>query len=297
MSRLQGWRIRSRVLSLERPLVMGVLNVTPDSFSDGGRYIGLEAALDHAHRLWEEGADLIDVGGESTRPGAAAVGAAAEGKRILGVVEKLVGEGITVSVDTSKAVVAEAALAAGAEVINDVTAGADPGMFPTVAAPGAGLVLMHMRGSPRTMQADPQYQDVVGEVAGYLASRAKAAVEAGVEPDRICLDPGIGFGKTVEHNLEILRRLPEFAALGHPLAIGVSRKSFLGRLTGVEDPRARDLASAVAAALAVERGAQVLRVHNVAACREALGVALAIVRESGGRWSSPVSNRGDSPGS
>jgi dihydropteroate synthase len=297
MTRLQGWKVRSRVLSLQRPLIMGVLNVTPDSFSDGGMFTGLEAALDHAHRLWEEGADLIDVGGESTRPGAAPVSAAAEEDRILGVVEKLVGEGVTVSVDTSKALVAEAVLAAGAEVINDVTAGGDPEMFPTVAAAGAGLILMHMKGSPRTMQSDPHYEDVVGEVAEYLVARAGAASLAGVEPDRICLDPGIGFGKTVEHNLEILRRLSELAALGYPLAIGLSRKSFLGRLTGIEDPRQRDLASSVAAALAVERGADLLRVHNVAACQEALGVALAIVRSSGGRWSSPVSNRGDSPGS
>lgn len=282
MSSTPSWKLRTRSLSLARPLLMGVVNVTPDSFSDGGMLADARQAVEHALRLGGDGADLVDVGGESTRPGSAEVATLVESGRVVPVVEELAGAGVVVSVDTSKAEVAAAALEVGAEAINDVSAGRDPAMFEVVAASGAGLILMHMQGEPRTMQQDPRYGDVVSEVGEFLLARADAAKAAGVEAERICLDPGIGFGKNLEHNLTLLHHLPSLRALGYPLVVGVSRKAFLGRLTGVEDPTSRDLASSVAAALAVERGADIVRVHNVAASREALSVALAIVRESGG---------------
>lgn len=276
------WRLRTRSLSLETPLVMGVVNLTPDSFSDGGRFSSHQEGLAHARMLIKEGADLLDLGGESTRPGAEAVSAAVELERVLTVLEALVPEGVPLSIDTSKPEVAKAALAAGAEIVNDVTAGSDPAMFGVVAATGAGLILMHMQGNPRTMQTQPRYEDVVAEVKAFLADRAGAAQEQGVLPDRIALDPGIGFGKTFEHNLSLVRHLGALRTLGFPLVLGASRKRFLGQITGVEDPARRDLASAVVAALTIERGADILRVHNVAACREAVAVAVAIVAESGG---------------
>lgn len=282
MNRGRRWSLRSRSLSLQRPLIMGVLNLTPNSFSDGGLFPNADAALDHAFGLVEDGADLIDVGGESTRPGAAAVTASEEMERVLPAVEVLAGAGLVVSVDTSKPEVAAAALEAGAEVINDVTAGSDPEMLPLVARTGAGVILMHMQGDPRTMQVDPQYEDVVGEVTSFLAGRAEAAQARGIDPGKLALDPGIGFGKNLHHNLALLRHLQLFRSLGFPLVLGVSRKSFLGKITGVDNPVDRDLASSVTAALAVERGADIFRVHNVASCREAVAVALAIVRESGG---------------
>ena len=282
MSSTPSWKLRTRSLSLARPLLMGVVNVTPDSFSDGGMLADARQAVQHALRLGGEGANLVDVGGESTRPGSSGVAALVEARRVVPVVEELAGAGVVVSVDTTKAEVAAAALEVGAEAINDVSAGRDPAMFEVVAASGAGLILMHMQGEPRTMQQDPRYGDVVSEVGEFLLARADAAKAAGVEAERICLDPGIGFGKNLEHNLTLLHHLPSLRALGYPLVVGVSRKAFLGRLTGVEDPTSRDLASSVAAALAVERGADIVRVHNVAASREALSVALAIVRESGG---------------
>ncbi|HUO45239.1 MAG TPA: dihydropteroate synthase [Acidimicrobiia bacterium] len=261
---------------------MGVLNLTPDSFSDGGLFPDARSALNHAFGLVEDGADLIDIGGESTRPGAVAVTASEEMQRILPAVKALAEAGLAVSVDTSKAEVAAAALEAGAEVINDVTAGSDPQMFPLVARTGAGVILMHMQGDPRTMQVDPQYEDVVGEVTAFLAGRAEAAQASGIDRDKLALDPGIGFGKNLHHNLALLRHLQVLGTLGLPLVLGVSRKNFLGKITGVDNPADRDLASSVTAALAVERGADIFRVHNVASCREAVAVALAIVRESGG---------------
>ena len=218
-----------------RGALVGVLNVTPDSFSDGGEFADLESAVEHGRRLAYEGAAIVDVGGESTRPGAAPVPAELELARVLPVIEVLAADGIAVSVDTSKAEVAEAALAAGAVLVNDVTAlRGDPGMTAVVAGAGADLCLMHMLGEPRTMQDDPRYDDVVAEVESFLAERAEVAVAAGIPRERIALDPGIGFGKTLAHNLALLRALPRLARLG-PLLLGVSRKRFLGTLTGQRD--------------------------------------------------------------
>ena len=269
-------------MPLDRPRIMGVVNVTPDSFSDGGHYLDAGAAIEHGLRLIEEGADLIDVGGESTRPGADPVSVDEELDRVGPVVEGLVAAGALVSIDTSKASVALGAVGAGAVVVNDVTALEDPAMAGVVSEHGVGLVLMHMQGNPRTMQEAPSYEDVVGEVSGFLVERAAVAEAAGVERRSIAIDPGIGFGKTIDHNLALLRDLAVLADLGYPLLVGTSRKSFLGKITGRSAVEDRDLASAVSAALAIERGADVLRVHNVAACKEAALLTLAIVRGSGG---------------
>ena len=256
---------------------MGILNVTPDSFSDGGEWFGREAAVAHAHALAAEGADLVDVGGESTRPGAHGVGEAEELRRVLPVVEALAADlPAALSIDTSKAGVARAALAAGATFVNDVTAlRGDPAMAEVVAGAGCECCLMHMLGRPRTMQEDPRYADVVDDVRAFLEERAAFAVAAGVEPERIHLDPGIGFGKTAAHNLELLRRLDEIAAIGFPVVIGTSRKSFLGRLTGRDDPHDRVAATVATSVLAYERGARVFRVHDVAATADALKVTAA----------------------
>jgi dihydropteroate synthase len=265
---------------VQRFLVMGVVNVTPDSFSDGGRYLDAQAAIAHGRELVDEGADLLDVGGESTRPGAAPVAADEEVARVEPVVRALAAEGARVSIDTSKAAVAEVALAAGATYVNDVSAlRFDPRLAEVVAASGADCCLMHMRGEPRTMQDDPRYEDVVSDVKAHLEERLAFAVAQGIAEERVHLDPGIGFGKTLEHNLELLRRLDEIAALGRPVVVGTSRKSFLGTLTG------RDVAERVAATvatnvLALERGATIFRVHDVAPTRDALVVAAATLR----RW-------------
>ena len=257
---------------------MGIVNVTPDSFSDGGRFFEHGDAIAHGRKLAEDGADLVDVGGESTRPGAEPVGAEEERRRVIPVVEALAAEGIVVSVDTTKAAVARPALEAGAAVVNDVSAFRfDPELAGLTAAAGATCVLMHMLGEPRTMQDDPRYGDVVAEVAAFLEERLAFAVAEGVPEDRVWLDPGIGFGKTSEHNLELLRRLDEIAALGRPVVIGTSRKSFLGRLTGrgEEGRLAGTLATNV---MALERGASVFRVHDVAEVGDALRVAGAVLR-------------------
>jgi dihydropteroate synthase len=255
---------------------MGVLNVTPDSFSDGGAFLEPSAAVAHGRRMAAEGAGLIDVGGESTRPGAEPVGVEEELRRTVPVVEALHAAGTApVSIDTYKAVVARAAIAAGAVFVNDVTAlRGDADMAGVVADAGADLCLMHMLGEPRTMQQDPCYEDVVSEVASFLEARLAHAVREGVPEARVWLDPGIGFGKTLEHNLELLRRLDEIAALGRPLAIGVSRKRFLGALTGRAE-RDRVAATVAANVLAFERGAHMFRVHDVAPTRDALAVAAA----------------------
>jgi dihydropteroate synthase len=261
--------------------IMGVVNVTPDSFSDGGRYLDPGAAVEHGRRLAAEGAHILDVGGESTRPGAADVPAAEELRRVLPVVEGLAGAGPTVSIDTSKAAVAEPALDAGAGYVNDVTAfRGDPGLAGLVASRDVPCCLMHMLGTPRTMQDDPRYDDVVSEVKAFLAERLAFAVAEGVAEERVMLDPGIGFGKTIDHNLELLARLGEIAALGRPVVVGVSRKSFLGAITGREaDERA--VATAAANVLALERGASVFRVHDVRETLDALAVAAATLA---GRW-------------
>jgi len=263
---------------------MGVVNVTPDSFSDGGAFDDPAQAVEHGRRLAAEGAAILDVGGESTRPGADPVPVAAELERVLPVVEGLAGTG-RVSIDTMKASVAAAAVAAGASYVNDVSAFRhDPEMAALVADLGVDCCLMHMLGEPRTMQRDPRYGDVVADVKAFLTERMAAAVAAGVREERIQLDPGIGFGKTLEHNLELLRRLDELADLGRPLVIGTSRKSFLGRITG-RDVTERVPATIATCVMAFERGATVFRVHDVAAVADALKVASATV---GGWPTSPT---------
>ncbi len=273
------WAIGDRVLSTaDRTLIMGVVNVTPDSFSDGGLFLGPDRAVAHGRRLFADGADLVDVGGESSRPGAEAVSAAEEIRRVVPVIAGLVDAGVPVSVDTSKPEVASVALAEGAVVVNDITAFSHPDMAPLVGAAGCGVVLMHMQGTPQVMQDKPTYKDVVVEVRDYLLERAALVEQAGVERSSICVDPGIGFGKTQRHNLQLLARLDVLVATGYPVLVGTSRKSFLGRILDQPDPAQRDLATAATVAIAATRGAAVVRVHNVEMTRQALLVADAIVR-------------------
>lgn len=256
---------------------MGVLNVTPDSFSDGGMHSDLEAAFSHGMRLTDAGADIVDVGGESTRPGAMAVRAEAERRRILPVIERLSARGVAVSADTMKAGVMSAALESGACAINDVNAFRARGAIEAVAGSDCGLAVMHMRGVPRTMQENPEYDDVVSEVADFLLKRARALEDAGVLRDRICVDPGIGFGKTTEHNLALLRNLKKAGGSGsYPVLVGASRKSLLGHLTGRKNPRERDAAGAALAALLIGNGAWGIRAHDPAGARDALAVASAL---------------------
>ncbi len=256
-----------------RPSVMGVLNVTPDSFSDGGVHLDPDVAAAAARRMIEDGAALVDIGGESTRPGSDGVSVEEELARVVPVFERLGGE-VPFSIDTTKAAVASAALEHGAVLVNDVTAlRGDPDLAGVVADAGAYLCLMHMQGEPRTMQAEPRYTDVVSEVESFLAERLAFAVEVGIAEEKICLDPGIGFGKTVEHNLELVRRLDVIVALGRPVLVGFSRKSSLKKLTGSDDLLAASIAAAVTA---FERGATILRVHDVKPTVDALTVAGAI---------------------
>jgi dihydropteroate synthase len=259
-----------------RPSVMGVVNVTPDSFSDGGVNFDPDDAAATARRMLEEGAAIVDVGGESTRPGAEPVSVDEELRRVVPVLERLQGE-VPVSIDTSKSEVARRALELGAGLVNDVTSlRGDPDLAGVVAEHGAYLCLMHMLGEPRTMQRDPRYDDVVAEVVGFLEGRLAEAVDAGIAEDRICLDPGIGFGKTVEHNFELIRRLDELAALGRPILVGFSRKSSLGKLLGDPEAKTGTTAASVGAAVAAyERGATILRVHDVREHVEALTAAAA----------------------
>ncbi|HMP77400.1 MAG TPA: dihydropteroate synthase [Kiritimatiellia bacterium] len=274
-----AWRCRDETLDCGSvPHIMGVLNVTPDSFSDGGAHADSAAAIAHGIRMAEEGARIIDVGGESSRPGAEPVAEAEELRRVVPVVKALAARtGCLLSVDTTKAAVADAALRAGAHIVNDITAlGGDVRMADVVREHGAGLVLMHMRGTPRTMQQHPAYADVVREVAAFLAERMRRAMDAGIAPEQLAVDPGIGFGKTVEHNIRLLHGLDEFCALGRPVLIGVSRKSFLGALTG--RPVNERLAPSLGAlAFAVSRGAHLARVHDVKESCEVARVA-AILR-------------------
>jgi dihydropteroate synthase len=267
---------------VERPIrIMGVLNVTPDSFSDGGEWFSFEDAVEHGRGMAAQGAAILDVGGESTRPGAEPVSRDEEMRRVVPVVEALAGAA-QISVDTSKLAVARAALDAGATYVNDVTAfRADPAIAGLVAERGCECCLMHMLGEPRTMQEDPRYDDVVDDIKAFLSERVAFAVGEGIAEDRIAVDPGIGFGKTIEHNLELLRRLDEIAALGFEVVIGTSRKSFLGRLTGRDDPHDRVAATLATTVLAFERGATVFRVHDVAETADALKVAAATLRHDG----------------
>jgi len=275
---IAGWSVTGRVLALDRPLIMGIVNVTPDSFSDGGRFLEPSAALEHARRLIDEGADILDIGGESTRPGSAAISESDEIARVVPVLEALRKSGVVLSVDTSKPGVMRAALDAGAAIVNDVCALQAPGALDAVAASDCGVVLMHMQGSPRTMQLNPHYTDVVGEVRDFLRERIAAAAARGVAAARIVVDPGFGFGKTVEHNFELLGQLAALTKLGVPVLAGVSRKGMLGAVTGraVGD---RIAASVAAAVIAVERGARIVRAHDVAATRDALRVWAAIRKE------------------
>jgi dihydropteroate synthase len=258
---------------------MGIVNVTPDSFSDGGLFLDADAAVRHGRRLADEGAAILDVGGESTRPGAEPVSAGEELRRVLPVVEQLAAEGSArLSVDTTKSAVARAALRAGATIVNDVSAfRIDPGMAALVAERGADCCLMHMRGDPRTMQDDPRYDDVVSEVKAHLEERLAFAVSEGIDEERVWLDPGIGFGKTADHNLELLRRLDELVAIGRPVVVGASRKSFLGKLARDGASSDRLPGTIATNVLAFERGATIFRVHDVAPNGDALAVAAATV--------------------
>ena len=265
-------------LALDRPLVMGVVNVTPDSFFDGGRYADASAAVAHAHRLIDEGADLVDIGGESSRPGAVRVSVDEELARVLPVLEGLNGIEVPISVDTTRPEVMREALARGATMINDITALAAPGAIGAVAARDAAVCLVHMQGEPGTMQDNPVYADVVAEVRAFLAARAAACVAAGIGRERIVVDPGFSFGKKTAHNLQLLAHLEAIVALGYPVLVGLSRKSSLGRITG-ETPADRLPASVAGALLAVQRGAAIVRAHDVAATRDMLAVLAAVERQ------------------
>ena len=273
------WRCGPVTFDLtDRVLVMGIVNVTPDSFSDGGRYLDAGAALARCHELLAEGADLLDLGGESTRPGSEAVAPEEQWRRLEPVLTRLAAERpeAAISIDTRSAAVAERALAAGARIVNDVSALADAAMAGVVAAAGAGLVLMHMRGTPETMQRETAYADVTGEVAAWLRGRVTVAEAAGVARECVALDPGIGFAKSAEGSLELLARIPELAAIGRPVLVGASRKSFLARLTGDEGPpQDRVPASLAAATIATWQGAHILRVHDVGATVRAVKLAMA----------------------
>lgn len=277
-----------RSLKFDRPLIAGILNITPDSFSDGGRYADPDIAVMAGLQMARAGADLIDVGGESTRPGSARTPADLQIARVQQVIRRLSDAlDIPISIDTTLAPVAQAALAAGACIINDVSAGQeDPRMIPLAASSSAGLILMHMRGEPGTMQLNPEYRDVVSEVKDFLEARAMAAELAGVARRQIILDPGIGFGKNTEHNLQLIAGLRRFASLGYPVMLGVSRKNFIGQLTGLESPAERDAASAGLAGIGVMNGASLFRVHDVASNRQVVDVTWAVLGASNNQVSS-----------
>lgn len=262
--------------TLDRPLVMGVLNVTPDSFSDGGEAFTFHAAVTRGLQMLKDGADIIDVGGESTRPGAAPVSIAQEIKRTVPVIERLAGQGAKVSIDTRHAPVMRAAVDAGADIVNDVAALQGPGALAAVAETGASVVLMHMQGEPGTMQVAPTYDDAPTEVLAFLQDRVRACEAAGIDRSRIAVDPGIGFGKTVDHNLQILKRLSLYQDLGLPLLLGVSRKSFIGAVAGEAQAQQRLPGSIAAALYGIARGANIVRVHDVAQTVQALKVWQAI---------------------
>jgi dihydropteroate synthase len=274
------WRVGERAFDCsERTLVMGIVNVTPDSFSEGGRFFDADEATEHAARMVADGADVVDVGGESTRPGSDLVPADEELKRVIPVIERLREQipGVPISIDTRKAEVAARALDAGASIVNDVSAGADPEMFEVVREREAAIVLMHMKGEPRTMQEAPSYEDVVGEVHDYLRERIEAAEFAGIDAERIAIDPGIGFGKGLGHNLELIRRVDAFLDLGRPVLVGPSRKRFIGTILDLpEDQRVEGTIGAVA--WMVARGAHVVRVHDVREVTRAVRVIDAIAR-------------------
>lgn len=271
------WHCAQKTFELTTPLIMGILNVTPDSFSDGGEHRSLTMALEHAERMRKEGADIIDVGGESTRPGASEVSEQEEVDRVIPVVKELVHRGFIVSVDTSKAGVMEQAIKAGAHIINDIRALREPNAMQVVAASDVGVCLMHMQGQPRTMQLQPHYEDLISEVETFLLDRAKACEAAGIARERICLDYGFGFGKTVQQNFQLLANTDHFVRLPYPHLVGLSRKSSLGAVTGRET-KGRLVASVTGALLAVQAGAQIVRVHDVAATRDAFKIWLSTLQ-------------------
>lgn len=271
-----------KLLDLSRPRVMGILNVTPDSFSDGGVYLGPDAALNQARQMVEEGADIIDIGGESTRPGAASVSLQEELDRVIPLIEALAAElPVPLSIDTSKAEVMSAAVQAGVGMINDVMALRGKGALAAAAASTLPVCLMHMQGEPRTMQADPCYNDVTAEVSGFLLERVDACLAAGIERERLLLDPGFGFGKTLKHNLQLLRELHQVTALGLPLLVGISRKSMIGALLDGAVVDQRLYGSLAAAVMAVERGAAIVRVHDVKPTVDALRITAAVTAGPG----------------
>ncbi len=271
------WLTRTHTFDLSRRgVVMGVLNVTPDSFSDGGRWLDVDAAVAHAEQMAEEGAEIIDIGGESTRPGAVAVPEAEEMRRILPVIERLAGRMI-VSVDTRKPAVARAALAEGAEILNDIGGLSDPAMMQVAKETGAGVIVMHMQGEPATMQNAPHYEDVIRDVRLFFCHTLESAINSGVPAEKLVFDPGIGFGKTVDHNLALLRRLPELAVEERPLMLGVSRKSFLGKVLGSTTLEDRAWPTVALTSYGRERGVRLFRVHDVKANAEALRMTEAII--------------------
>jgi dihydropteroate synthase len=264
-------------LNLNKPRIMGIVNVTPDSFSDGGEALRIEDALKRGRAMREAGADILDIGGESTRPGADPVSVDEELARVLPVIEGLAGEGALVSIDTRRAAVMRMAIEAGAKIVNDVTAlTGDDNSMDVVASAGVDVVLMHMQGEPQTMQANPTYEDAPRDICEYLAARISACAEAGIAAHRIAVDPGIGFGKTLDHNLQIIARMDEFHGLGCAVVLGASRKSFIGKISGVDDARQRVSGSIACALAARARGVQIYRVHDVAETRQALDVWEAI---------------------
>ncbi|WP_026840495.1 dihydropteroate synthase [Citrifermentans bremense] len=278
MAVTETWQLSRRALSLERPLIMGILNVTPDSFSDGGRFFSLDAAIERAQEMEREGADIIDIGGESTRPNAPAVGTAQELDRVVPVIEALSRRiQVPISIDTYKAEVARAACAAGAEIVNDVTGLMfDPDMARVTAEADAGVVVMHTRGMPDTMQAETGYDDLMAEVKRYLEQSVALARKAGIADGRIVVDPGLGFGKSVQGNLELIKRLAEFRELGFPILVGPSRKSFVGAVTG-RGGGERVFGTAAAVAMSVAHGASIIRVHDVAAMKDVAVMARALM--------------------
>jgi dihydropteroate synthase len=279
------WRCLNRVVDLTRPVVMGILNLTSDSFYDGGRYARPEAALDRAAAMATEGADIIDIGGESTRPGAHLVEESVETERVVPIIERIARTlDVTISIDTSKLGVMAAATAAGAHIVNDVYALRAPGAREWAAGSGVGVCLMHMQGEPRTMQHHPHYQDVVAEVSQFLVLARESCISAGVARDAIVLDPGVGFGKGLEHNMTLLRELPRLVALGSPLLVGVSRKSFIGRILE-RDTEERLYGGLGLAALAVSMGARIIRTHDVAPTRDAIRMVSAVLQgRQGAEW-------------
>lgn len=280
MTKAEVLRLLSAPARSARTLVMGILNVTPDSFSDGGLYLNTDSAVEHALEMLKEGADIVDVGGESTRPGAEPVPADEELRRVLPVIERLAAEtDVPISIDTYKSSVAREALKAGACIVNDISGlRFDPEIAPAAAEADAYLVIMHSIHTPATMQVNPQYDDVVGEVKAFLERQSSAAQQSGVPRDKIIVDPGIGFGKTVEHNLELLRRLPDLAQLGYPILVGVSRKSFIGAVLGGLPPSERLEGTIAAVALSIAGGARIVRVHDVGPVAKAVRVADAILK-------------------